>query len=239
MGVGVEVEDMDMDVVWIPLMNGYGQVSYVSQNFVTINIPFTGDLPGSKGCAVGVTDPLECFHLFLPSEYYDEITKQTNLYATQQRAAKNITTPWKPVTKAELMAFIGLNIAMGVVQLPTLRSYWSTDPILGHPWFRTIMSRDRFMEIMHYFHLIDNATAPCPSDPNYNKLWKIQPLISLLVETSAKMYAPHPQLLVDESIIGTKSRLSFTQYIKAKPVKWGIKMWVCSDSINGYICSFS
>lgn len=91
------------------------------------------------------------------------------------------------------------------------------------------------MEIMRYFHLVDNTTAPSGSDPNYNKLRKIKPIISLLQETSAKMYAPHPQLSVDKSMIGTKSRLSFIQYIKAKPVKWGIKVWVCSDSVNGYL----
>lgn len=28
-------------------------------------------------------------------------------------------------------------------------------------------------------------------------------------------------------------------YMKAKPVKWGVKVWVCSDAVTGYICSFS
>ena len=36
------------------------------------------------------------------------------------------------------------------------------------------------------------------------------------------MYNPHPQLSVDESIIGTKCRLSFIQYLPAKPTKWGL-----------------
>ena len=39
-------------------------------------------------------------------------------------------------------------------------------------------------------------------------------------------------------MIGTKCCLSFIQYIKVKPVKWGIKVWICSDSTNDYICSF-
>ena len=59
----------------------------------------------------------------------------------------------------------------------TFTSYWSTDAILAHPWFRTIMSRDQFMELMRYFHFVDNTTAPSQSDPHYNKLWKIQPLV--------------------------------------------------------------
>ena len=164
---------------------------------------------------------------------------QTNLYATQQRALKNITKPWNPVTKPELMAFIGLNIAMGIVKLPELRNYWTTNPIIGHPWFCSVMSRDRFMEILRYFHMVDNIKAPSRTDPNYNKIWKIQPTVTKLVESSTTLYSPHPQLCVDESMIGTKCRLSFIQYIKAKPIKWGVKVWVCTDSVTGYIYNFS
>ena len=44
---------------------------------------------------------------------------------------------------------------------------------------------------------------------------------------------------IDESMIGTMCRLSFIQYLPAKPTKWGIKVWVCSDAATGYILSFS
>ena len=136
------------------------------------------------------------------------------------------------------MAFIGMNIAMGVVSLPRLDQYWSTDPILSHPWFRTVMSRDRFREILRYIHVIDNTQAPSRSDPNYDKLWKIRPLITALEKNCRELYSPHQQLSVDESMIGTKCRLSFIQYMPAKPVKWGVKVWVLCDSVNGYICTF-
>ena len=86
------------------------------------NILFTGAMPGPSGIAVGVTDPLACFHLFLPPELYDDILQQTNLYATQQRALKGDTRPFTPINKTELMAFIGINIAMGIVSLPAIRN---------------------------------------------------------------------------------------------------------------------
>ena len=38
--------------------------------------------------------------------------------------AKNDTSPWNPITKEELLAFIGVNLAMGVVQLPLADDYW-------------------------------------------------------------------------------------------------------------------
>ena len=48
---------------------------------------------------------------------------------TQQRALKGDTRPFTPINKAELMAFIGLNIAMGIVSLPAIRNWWN----LGTP----------------------------------------------------------------------------------------------------------
>ena len=207
-------------------------------SYVPPSVKFTGSVPGPKGIAVGVTDPLAYFHLFLPHEEYDEIVVQTNLYADQQQARKNDTRPFVPISKCEMMAFIGINIAMGIISLPQVRDYWSSDPILKHKWFSTIMSRNRFLEILRYFHIVDNTTAPSRSDPNYNRLWKIQPIISVLQETCRDLYSPHEQLSIDESMIGTKCCLSFIQYIKAKPVKWGIKVWICCDSKNGYICAF-
>ena len=55
-------------------------------------IPFTGAMPGPSGIAVGVTDPLACFHLFLPPELYDDILQQTNLYAAQ-REVQDLSHP--------------------------------------------------------------------------------------------------------------------------------------------------
>ena len=100
------------------------------------------------------------------------------------------------------------------------------------------MPRDRFRSILRYIHVADNSTAPQRDDPTYDKLWKIHPLLDFLSERCLKLYSPHHQVSIDESMIGTKCRLSFIQYMPKKPVKWGIKVWVCADSVTGYICTF-
>lgn len=43
---------------------------------------------------------------------------------------------------------------------------------------------------------------------------------------------------IDESMIGTKARLSFLQYLPMKPTKWGVKVWVCAEAETGYIYNF-
>ena len=42
---------------------------------------YSGGVPGPTGLAVEITDPIDCFHLFLSPDIYDELLVQTNLYA--------------------------------------------------------------------------------------------------------------------------------------------------------------
>ena len=174
---------------------------------------YSGGVPGPTGLAVGITDPTDCFHLLLSSDIYDELLVQTNLYADQQRATKNNTSQWTPISKEELMAFIGINIAMGIVFLPTLDDYWSSDPIVAHTWFRIIMPRNQFRHILRYIHVVVNSKAPVRTALNFDRLWNVRPLLDSLSKQCIEHYVPHQELSVDESMIGTKCRLSFIQYM--------------------------
>ena len=40
-------------------------------------------------------------------------------------------------------------------------------------------------------------------------------------------------------MIAFKGRLSFRQYLPAKLTKYGIKVWMAADSLNGYVLNFS
>ena len=50
----------------------------------------------------------------------------------------------------EMVAFVAMNIALGIVNASDVKHFWSTDPnpILSHPWFPSVMSRDRFLQII-------------------------------------------------------------------------------------------
>ena len=47
------------------------------------------------------------------------------------------------------------------------------------------------MEILRHFHIVDNTTAPSRTDPSYNEIWKIQPIVTKLLERSARNYIHH------------------------------------------------
>ena len=110
---------------------------------------------------------------------------QLNLYADQQRAAQGENRPWTPIIKEEFLAFLGMNIAMGVISLHSIDDYWSIDAIISHPWFRCVLSRNRFRQILRFLHIVDNSVAPQRSDPNYDKLHHSDQILTMTSCTTA------------------------------------------------------
>ena len=45
---------------------------------------------------------------------------------------------------------------------------------------------------------------------------------------------PYQHIAVDEAMVPFKGRLAIKQYMKEKPCKFGVKLWVCADSQTGY-----
>ena len=97
------------------------------------------------------------------------------------------------------MAFIAVNIAMGIVNISDVKDFWCTDPILSHPWFPSVMSRDRFLQILYFLHLNNNQ-----NDPGNDKLFNVRPLVDPIVRQCQKHYKPNCEVSIDEQMIGTK-----------------------------------
>jgi len=55
----------------------------------------------------------------------------------------------------EIQAFIGINIAMGMLRLSQLEDYWSSNKVLITPWFGAIMAQDQFFSDLH---LVDTSS---------------------------------------------------------------------------------
>jgi len=168
--------------------------------------------------------PLKMFNLLVTDPIFEAILEQTRLSAIQKGDESF------DISKEELFAFIGINVAMGIVRLPRVHDYWSTSPIFCLPWFPAIMSRDRFFKISRYLHLVDGTKQKKKGESGL--------LIDNTSETFCKYYQPKRELAIDEMIVGTRCRVHFLQYIPKKPTKWGIKIFVNSESLTGYVLTY-
>ena len=100
------------------------------------------------------------------------------------------------------------------------------------------MTLKRFLFILRHLHLNDNAKMPAKETDQFDKLYKLRPLIDHLKSTCPRLYNPSRNISIDESMIGYKGRSSMKQYMPMKPTKRGFKVWACCCSETGYLLNF-
>ncbi|KAJ8367959.1 hypothetical protein SKAU_G00079870 [Synaphobranchus kaupii] len=144
-------------------------------------------------------------------------------------------TPWSPLEPGELYRYFGVLISMGLVRCPETRDYWSRARCYSLPFPRTVFSRTRFEAISWAVHISDALRGT----DRYDRFFRLRPLIDEVVAACRSFYQPRQQLSIDERMVATKARIGFKQYMKAKPTKWGFKLFVLSDACNGYTCDFN
>lgn len=195
---------------------------------------YKGGVDPLYAAALVGSDPFTFFSTFIDNEVIDIMVEQTNLYATQVLCSKDdvaqfsVLRKWQPTTRSEMIRFIGLVGYMGLVRMPSIRHYWSTKRLFRNDVASGVMSRNRFETLLQLWHFSDNMTCP-PGD----RLYKIQPLIDLLVSKFQKVFTPEETFCVDESVIPFRGRLVFKQYLPKKTHKYGIKVFkLCSS--DGY-----
>lgn len=135
----------------------------------------------------------------------------------------------------KICAFLALNVLFGIKKQPESRLHWSKDPLLGVPTVQKIMPRNCFKKIRQYLHLNNRDTMLPREDPNYDKLFRLRPLLDAVSTAFREEYRPSKFLSVDEGKVKYKGRLKFKQYMPLKPVKRRIKIWVLADLTNGYL----
>lgn len=171
-----------------------------------VNIPFTA--------AEGLAKPWLYVSLFLTPALLHNLFLRTNEHLMNASAA--------PTSQEEMTQFIWLRYYMGIVEVPKLRMYWeidSFDGIFGNSFVRSLMSRDRFLELESNFSadidLIEGSILAC-----------------------CKLYMIPAQCVdIDEAIAPFKGRYRFRVYIKDKPKTTGLKYLTLTDG-NGFLYTF-
>nr|XP_009292848.1 piggyBac transposable element-derived protein 4-like [Danio rerio] len=132
---------------------------------------------------------------------------------------------------------------MALLKLPRVRDYWRRDSHLSVHFPVSVMTRDRFMAISRTVHL-SNPDDDIENDrkkgtPDYDPLYRLKPLYITIKDTCKSMWQPRKQIAIDERMVATKAKIALKQYMKAKPIKWGVKLFVLADSSNGYTSDFT
>lgn len=108
------------------------------------------------------SEPLDYFGLFLSEPIISKMVEETNLYATQvvmsgDAQPQSRIHDWVPTDNQEMKNFIAILGWMGIVTLPKISDYWSTNEVFSLPFGRKLMPRKRFELLLRFRHFADNT----------------------------------------------------------------------------------
>ena len=138
----------------------------------------------------------------------------------------------------KMETFLGFVMATSVHRVTRLNNIWSSDWILGVPALARIFPRSRFWQLWANLHLADNTQAPDHTEPSFDRLYKLWPMLNILRDAFETAHEPSQQVSVDEAMVRFKGRSSIKQYMLKKPIKLGFKIWCLCDANGGYLQQF-
>lgn len=97
--------------------------------------------------------PVNVFSWFFDDEVLEKITRFSNDYA-RQRNHDLKTYP------NEIRTFLAIFIISGYNVLPRRRNYWENCLDMRNVLIQDNMRRNRFEELIRFFHVADNTTLP-------------------------------------------------------------------------------
>ncbi len=84
-------------------------------------------------------------------------------------------------------------------------------------------------QIFWFLHICDKVPH---CQPGYDPLFKVRRCLDIIAPVLESEYNPHEQM------VKFKGRLGLKQYMKDKPTKWGIKVFVLADAITSFVFRF-
>ena len=143
------------------------------------------------------------------------------------------------MTPGFILVFFGIICILGATKIRNADFLYSSMYHTYNPMVQNACTQDAFLQIRRYIHFLDNARLLPKTDPRWHPLQKIQIAIDIILKTLASGWILGKQICVDESMIKYMGRfVSFIQYMPAKPIKHGIKVYALCCAYTGYLYMF-
>ena len=172
--------------------------------------------------------PLNFFYQVVPMALIRKAVDETNKYAAQklENASPEAKANWKPVVEGDIFRFLAVLYAMGIVRVHRKKQLWPTSnpEVIKYPSVTHVMSYRRFRQIKRFFHLEDNTLAAPAGTQEYDPLYKIRKLYDTLQARFRACWKLGTFASLDESMTNWRGRSRFKQYMRSKPIRWGIQI---------------
>jgi Transposase IS4 len=194
-------------------------------------LDFLGKSGPSHTLNPSVATPFDYFCLFIPIFFWERWAIYTNKKAAECKPADKSSRKWVDTCAAELKAWVASIMWWCLFKNMGLFDFYHecVDPSKIKIWFPSWL---RLEQIKRFIKLSDPALEP---NHKQDKLYKVREIWDDFIARCKANYWPTMQIALDEAIKKFKGRCSFKQYIKNKPVRWGLKAFCLCCSATGYL----
>ena len=144
---------------------------------------------------------------------------------------------WKDNSSEELFVFLDLCIVSGILRTrkEPVANLQTTNPAYARPIFHATMERDWFFQILCVICFDDKATRN--QWRLTDKLATIRDVFESTICRFQKVYTTNEHITNDEQLVVFRGKCPFCVFIKSKPGKYGIKLWIAANAQNFYACN--
>ena len=168
-------------------------------------------------------------------------SKRESLPAGARHRADNARTKYT-ITPYFIMAWVAIAIISGAHfgDRRNHRKVWMNAPYgISIPYIQNAMPRDAFEFMRRYIHFTDNKDKKPTNHPHYNPLYKVQYVLNELMNGMRTAWIAGDKITIDESMIKYAGRaIAFVQFMPAKPIKHGVKVFAVCCAFTAVLIGF-
>lgn len=147
------------------------------------------------------------------------------------------------ITPGYMLVWFGLVMLQGAhfgADKRSSRKMWQKAPHgLAISYVRNSMSRDAYEFMRRNIHFADNSLRKEQYQVGYDPLFKVSYALDTMMNGIRSAWQPGKHIAIDESMIKYMGRaVSYVQYMKAKPIKHGIKVFVVCCALSAVMADF-
>ena len=176
--------------------------------------------------------PFDYFSLYIPIYFWSRIAQYTNSKAemTKEKQDGKIRD-WSTTCAGEIKAWFASVMWWCLSKNCSFEQFHKNvvNPSLCSKWFPSLR---RWQQIKRFLKISD----PTKDEENKNnRMFKVQELYDIFIAACKANFYPNREVSVDEAVKKFKGRCLFKQYIKGKPVRFGIKIFCLCCSATSYL----
>ena len=112
----------------VPAFEQYEHPKPQYKRTLNLSVEFSGRFDPVRNPEPDITRRrINFFTLFLDEEEFENLTQNTNSYATVKEVGQGGSRTWQAAEREEILIFLGLRIYMGLYHTSTVPDYWRKD----------------------------------------------------------------------------------------------------------------